>query len=177
MFNHPPLSYTQLCHLHWYKESLSPYSSSWEWYRDYTRFFWLSNPTDPNSELVLYRFKTVLFGAVSSPFMLYAALYHHLQYYNTSLSHDIQANLYVDSIVSGCDTKSAVTQYYNQGRVIMSEAKFNLRSWVSSSAQLSSLTHQEHTADSTVPANVLGIHWHTDTHSYSKPLPCILTTR
>jgi len=135
--------------------------------RDYTRFFWLSNPTDPNSELVVYRFKTVLFGAVSSPFMLYAALYHHLQHYNTPLSHDIQANLYVDNIVSGCDTESAVTQYYNQARVIMSEAKFNLRSWVSNSAQLSSLTRQEHTADSTVPANVLGIHWHTDTDKLS----------
>ena len=93
----------------------------------------------------MYRFKTMLFGAVSSPFMLYAALYHHLQYYNTSLSRDIQANLYVDNIVSGCDTESAVPQYYNRARVIMSEAKFNLRSWVSNSAQLSSLTHQEHT--------------------------------
>ena len=49
----------------------------------------------------------------------------------------------------------------------MSKVKFNLRSWVSNSAQLSSLTHQEHTADSTVPANVLGIHWHTDTDKLS----------
>ncbi|XP_053388631.1 uncharacterized protein LOC128551742 [Mercenaria mercenaria] len=31
--------------------------------RDVTRFFWLSNPNDPNSPLVTYRFKSVLFGA------------------------------------------------------------------------------------------------------------------
>jgi len=99
--------------------------------------------------------------------MLYATLYHHLQHYNTSLSCDIQANLYVDNIVSGCDTESAETQYYNQARVIMSEAKLNLRSWVSNSTQLSSLTHQENTADSTTPANVLGIHWHTDIDNIS----------
>ena len=76
----------------------------------------------------MYRFKTVLFGAVSSPFMLYAAQYHHLQHYNTPLSHDIQANLYVDNIVSGCETELAATQYYKQARVIMLEAKFKLRS-------------------------------------------------
>ena len=44
--------------------------------RDFTRFFWLTNPTDPHSDLQVYRFKTVLFGAVSSPFILYATLYH-----------------------------------------------------------------------------------------------------
>ena len=135
--------------------------------RDYTCFFWLSDTTDPNSELIMYRFKTVLFGAVSSPFMLYAALYHHLQCYNTPLSHDIQANLYVDNIVSGCETELAATQYYKQARVIMSEAKFNLRSWVSNSSQLSLITRQENTADSTVPANVLGVHWRTDTDKLS----------
>ena len=130
-------------------------------------FCWLSDATDPNSELIMYRFKTVLFGAVSSPFMLYAALYHHLQCYNTPLSHDIQANLYVDNIVSGCETELAATQYYKQARVIMSEAKFNLRSWVLNSSQLSLIKRQENTADSTVPANVLGVHWHTDTDKLS----------
>ena len=49
----------------------------------------------------------------------------------------------------------------------MSEAKFNLRSWVSNSPQLKLLTHKENTADSTVPANVLGIHWKTEIHKVS----------
>ena len=35
--------------------------------RDYTRFLWLSNPTDPESVFNTYRFKSVLFGSVSSP--------------------------------------------------------------------------------------------------------------
>ena len=44
--------------------------------RNFTRFLWLSDPTDPNSKFVTYRFCTVLFGSVSSPFMLFAVLNH-----------------------------------------------------------------------------------------------------
>ena len=47
--------------------------------RDYTRFFWLTDPTDVSSQFSVYRFKVVPFGATSSPFMLNAVLDHHLQ--------------------------------------------------------------------------------------------------
>jgi len=40
--------------------------------RGWTRFLWLSDPQDPNSEFVTYRFRVVLFGAMCSPFMLNA---------------------------------------------------------------------------------------------------------
>ena len=46
--------------------------------RDFTRFFWLSDPANPESPFITYRFKVVLFGSVSSPFMLSATLQHHL---------------------------------------------------------------------------------------------------
>jgi len=42
--------------------------------RNYTHFVWLSQPTDPESEFLIYHFKVVLFGSVSSPFMLNAPL-------------------------------------------------------------------------------------------------------
>ncbi|XP_067036304.1 uncharacterized protein [Acropora muricata] len=51
--------------------------------RDFTRFFWLSNPKDTESKFQVFRFKTVLFGSASSPFMLNATLHHHLNHYNT----------------------------------------------------------------------------------------------
>ena len=35
--------------------------------RDFMRFLWLSDPTNPNSELQVYHFKVVLFGATNSP--------------------------------------------------------------------------------------------------------------
>ena len=42
--------------------------------RDVTRFLWLSEPSNPDSPLCTYRFKAVLFGCTSSPFILNATL-------------------------------------------------------------------------------------------------------
>ena len=71
--------------------------------RDFTRFLWLSDPSDPDSEFQVYWFKVVLFGATSSPFMLNATLHYHLQQCPSPLATYILANLYVDNIISGCD--------------------------------------------------------------------------
>ena len=69
--------------------------------RNYTHFPWLSKPEDPESKFTLYRFKVVLFGSVSSPFMLNATLQHLLNTDGSPVARDIQQNLYVDNILSG----------------------------------------------------------------------------
>jgi len=104
--------------------------------RDFTRFLWLSDHKDPNSKLQVYRFKVVLFGSVSSPFMLYAALSYHLSNNQSPVSQDMQSNLYVDNVISGCQSEEAAVKYYRSARTIMAKAKFNLRSWASNSTQL-----------------------------------------
>ena len=104
--------------------------------RDLTRFFWLSNPEDPESKFQVYRFKTVLFGSTSSPFMLNATLHHHLANYNTPVAEDMKENIYVDNIISGCNEEQATVGYYEEARSIMNEAHFNLRSWSSNSPSL-----------------------------------------
>ena len=104
--------------------------------RDFTRFFWLTDPSDPESELVANRSKTILSGAVSSPFILYATLNHHLQHHKTPLAKDIQENLYVDNINSGSATEVEAVQYYHNAKSILSEAGFNLRAWTSNSQQV-----------------------------------------
>lgn len=131
--------------------------------RDCTRFLWLSNPSDPNSHLITNRFQAVLFGATSSPFILNAVLRHHLQQYQTKVADDIKHNLYVDNIISGCSSEEAATQYYQQARQIMKEAKFNLRSWASNSSTLNALAAQDATADSNTTVHILGIQWTTQT--------------
>ena len=97
--------------------------------RDFTRFLWLADPTNPESPFITYRFKVVLLGSVSSPFMLSAMLQHHLNSYNSLVSHDIKRNQYDDNIISGCQPEEAVLHYYTESRTIMSDAKFNLWSW------------------------------------------------
>ena len=39
-------------------------------HRDALRFFWPKNPEDLNSPLELWRYRVVLFGSISSPFLL-----------------------------------------------------------------------------------------------------------
>ena len=104
---------------------------------------------------------------MSSPFILHATLYHHLQHYNTPLSNNIQSNLYVDNVISGCMTETRAVEYFCNARDIMSSARFNLRAWVSNSQQLSTTAQQHNVADTSIPANVLGIHWNTTTDKLS----------
>lgn len=98
--------------------------------RDFTWFFWLANPSDPESKLLMHCFKTIILGALSSPFMLYVTLYHHLQQHSTTLSSDIQTNLYIDNVISGRATEADAVQYYHDARTILSEAGLNLRAWM-----------------------------------------------
>ena len=76
--------------------------------RDFTRFFWLSDPKNPESSFQVFCFKTVLFGSTSSPFMLNATLHHHLDNYSTLVAKDIRDNMYVDNVISGSDQETDI---------------------------------------------------------------------
>ena len=94
--------------------------------RDFTRFLWPIQPENPDSTLQVFRFTSVPFGTASSPFMLHATIDLHLRKYQSPISEDIRRNIYVDNIISGCDTDTQLFQYYSQARHIMSQANFNL---------------------------------------------------
>lgn len=130
--------------------------------RNMTRFLWLSDPDDPESQFVVYRFKSILFRSASSPFMLNAVLHTHLDGYDTKVTQDMKDNLYVDNIITGCDTEDDTIRYYGESRSVMAKAKFNLRSWASNSK----LLQAQATEDKVVDANsgnvsVLGLRWNT----------------
>ena len=127
---------------------------------DFTRFFWLSDPKNPESEFQVFRFKMVLFGSTSSPFMLNATLHHHLERYSTPVAKDIRDNMYVDNVISGCDQETDIISYYQESRSIMNAANFNLRSWASNSPQLRERAGQDQTADTSTVVNILGLRWH-----------------
>ena len=89
--------------------------------------------------------------------MLNAILHCHLSQYRSSIAQDMLANLYVDNIVTGCESEEDTIFYYNTARSIMKEAQFNLRSWASSSDKLHKLATQDHVEDGNCMINVLGL--------------------
>ena len=125
-------------------------------------FVWLSQPNNPESEFIIYRFEVVLFGSVSSPFMLSATLYQLLLKDDSDIAKDIQQNIYVDNIITGLSSNvDATTQFYHKARQIMSGTKFNLCSWASNHNKITSSAHQDNVADSRTTVNVLGLLWDT----------------
>ena len=140
--------------------------------RNFTRFLWLSDPADPNSPFVTFRFKVVLFGATCSPFMLNAAITYHLKQNESSTSNNLIRNLYVDNVVSGTHSEEAAVDYFIQSRSILGKANFNLRSWAFNSKQLKNIAQAHNVLDDTNPVKVLGLWW--DTHSdmiFASPKP------
>jgi len=72
--------------------------------RDFTRFLWPSYINNLNGDLQTFCFKVVLYGTMSSPFMLYATLYCHLKNINSPVAADMLSNINVDNIISGCNS-------------------------------------------------------------------------
>lgn len=131
--------------------------------RDYTRFLWLSDPTEPESEFDTYRFKVVLFGATCSPFMLHAVINCHLLQHNFPTAQDMLENLYVDNI--GCDSEESVIEYYKTARSIMMDANFNLRSWASNSSLLTDQASKDKIEVDTTNVNILSFVLSLTSHS------------
>ena len=128
--------------------------------RDVTRFLWLSDMNDPDSKLTTYRFKSVLFGATCSPFILHATLTKHLEdNSHVWVSDLLKKNIYVDNIISSFTDEKTVCNYFRDTRDLMSSAGFNLRSWSSNSCRLSSLAKAEDVLDSDKITKILGMRW------------------
>ena len=135
--------------------------------RSYTHFLWLSELDNPNSDLTIFRFRVVLFGSVSSPFMLHTALRHHLTTETSTTASDILTNLYVDNVVSGCTNETSAVDYYTEARELMSKVNFNLRSWASNSPNLMTKANHDQVADTNAAVNVLGLVWNTASDTLS----------
>ena len=131
--------------------------------RDATRFFWLSDPEDPESQFVTYRFKAVLFGASCSPFILNATIKKHLESIDTPIAEKMKTDIYVDNLASGSDNEDDTSTFLENARLIMSPVGFNLRSWNSNDAQIRASAEQQRLHDKDPEPKVLGLRWNTHT--------------
>ena len=127
--------------------------------RDATRFFWISDPTDPGSQLEVYRFRSNLFGATSSLFILNATIQKHLSQFNDPVTQRMKSDLYVDNLASGTDNEDEATTFLDQARTIMTPVQFNLRSWNSNSSKVNALATERNIQDTDPETKVFGLCW------------------
>ncbi|XP_070550046.1 uncharacterized protein [Ptychodera flava] len=151
--------------------------------RKFTKFLWLSDPNDIDSEFVTYQFKSVLFGVVCSPFILNAVIKTQMEADpENQTAADLKQDIYVDDVISGCPTESEAVQYYEEANKLMDSSGFNLRSWSSNSDAVRKLAEKDDKLKSTPCIGTLGMQWDSekDTLTYkdiSNTSPDLLTTK
>ena len=109
--------------------------------------------------------------------MLNATLHCHLSQYSSTIAQDMLSNLYVDNIVSGCQSEEDAILYYNTACSIMKDGRFNVRSWASNSRKFTNQVAHDKINDNDNPVNVLGLQWdiQTDTLSLMSKSPIVVS--
>ena len=107
--------------------------------KDFLCFLWYENVNSGiDAKLIVYKFLRVVFEVTSSPFLLNGTIRHHLSKY---LSCDQQfvkrflEDLYVDDVTSGTKTIKQGKEFYEKPKLILSEAGFDLRKWVTNDSK------------------------------------------
>ncbi len=97
--------------------------------RNFTKFFWLTDLHNLDSNFTTYRFSSVLFGSISSSATLSAVMRTYLETNNCDTARNLQQNLYVDNVVSGAQTSADAIAHYQDASHIMESGVFKLRLW------------------------------------------------
>lgn len=102
-----------------------------------------------NDKVVAYRYKTLVFGFTSSPFILNFVIKHHAnQYPDDDCSKILKEKMYVDNLIVTHDSVDKLKELYTLSNERMAEGGFDLRSWSSNSLELKNLMiNDERTAD------------------------------
>ena len=90
-----------------------------------------------NGDLVAYRYCTIVFGLISSAFILHRVIDHHLSRYANDLCNRVLTdNKYVDNVFLTGNDQADLLELCGEVRERMEEGGFRLRSWASNSNTL-----------------------------------------
>ena len=135
-------------------------------------FFWKRG-----NDLVTYRYKSIVFGYTSSPFILNYVIKHHAESFaDDKCTRALANNFYVDNlIITGNDTKE-LSKLYELCYDRMKLGGFTLRSWNSNSLELRDLMRSdgrlvEHQCDED---KILGYRYNVSNDTISLT-PCTLS--
>ena len=135
--------------------------------RDVQRFLVPENLKDINSKMLCYRYTSVMFGTVASPFLLAAVLEKHILDFKTKefVKNALMENKYVDNISFASDNPENLLLFYKESNKLMKEGGFELRQWASNNNELMSLANYDNIADNNEKVKVLGLLWNTTNDS------------
>ena len=71
----------------------------------------------------------------------------------------MKENLYVDNLLSRCETESDVLNYYEEACSTLVQGKFNFRLWASNNKQFIACAEKNNTNDTSSVVCVLGLRW------------------
>lgn len=141
--------------------------------REFTKFLWLAEPTEPDSDFIEYRFASILFGATCSPFILNAVLLKHAQSHDSEISQKLIQDIYVDNVLSSVPDVQTAEKFYKESNALLAEGGFKLRQWSSNSVKIrqQAMADELQSSESTAKVNALGMNWDSDRDIMScKPL-------
>ena len=138
--------------------------------RDVTRILWvkdLEKGLSPDN-VVIFRFTRVLFGLISSMFLLAATVRYHLKLVATENTRITNEDIYVDNMVTGKETDEDAIQYYDELKKNFLDISMNLREWGSNSPSFMKHLPDEDRISGKV-LKILGMQWDTETDTLSIP--------
>ena len=129
--------------------------------RDLLRFFYPENPLDPNSPMEIWRYKALLFGAISSPFILAAVLDTLIEESNLPqhTKEALKKGIYVDNLFHASDYEKELCQFYRESKELLEGGGFKLRQWSSNSEILRKLAEIQEVWDESEFVGALGMLW------------------
>ena len=107
---------------------------------DCLRFLWVNDLYGANPEVITCRFKRVVFGVNSSPFLLNAVIMHHLEEYkeiDPQFVDCLTKSFFVDDLVTSCRNSEEAYLLYDKAKLRMLEVVFKLQKWKTNVDELS----------------------------------------
>ena len=138
--------------------------------RDYTWFFMRRDWEDPNSQNEVWRFRVVLFGSTSSPFLLQAVIQYHL---TKMRKEHLGENLYVDNQHLICNSVKELKHKYHETEKTFKKAGLPFRDWLSNDESLNQYFREKGLImQDSQNAKILGMQWNVsnDKLSIKQPL-------